>query len=279
MKAITNEIIKNFENYLYEEERSKNTRRKYIRDIRAFYEYVGSEELKKSDILEYKKYLCEKYLPVSVNSILSSLNALFMFMGRYDLKMKALKIQRRIFADKSKELTKSEYERLLSTAKHKKNDRLYYLMQTICATGIRISELRFITVSAVRFGKAEINCKGKLRTIFLPKSLCKILKSYIMKNNIKEGSVFVTKSGKPIDRSNVWSDMKKICASAGVSSEKVFPHNLRHLFARTYYSLKKDIVRLADVLGHTNIETTRIYTMETGLIHKKHMEKLGLVLC
>lgn len=210
---------------------------------------------------------------------MSSLNNFFNYSGWYEYKIKAVKIQKQIFARTEKELTKGEYERLLKAAKEKNNDRLYYLMQTICATGIRISELRFISVSAVKTGKAEINCKGKLRTVFLPKQLCRMLKEYVNRHSIAEGSVFVTRTGKPIDRSNVWSDMKRLCESAGVSREKVFPHNLRHLFARTYYSLQKDIVRLADILGHTNVNTTRIYTMETGNVHRKQMEKLGLLLC
>lgn len=193
--------------------------------------------------------------------------------------MKSLKIQKQIFASKEKELTKAEYNRLLEAAKSRKNERLYLLMQTICSMGIRVSELRFVTVAAVNCGVADINCKGKLRRVFLPKALCKILAQYIKKQKIKSGSVFVTKNGKQLDRSNIWSDMKKLCEFAGVSKDKVFPHNLRHLFARTYYSLQKDIVRLADILGHSSVNTTRIYTMETGEAHKKQIEKLGLLRC
>ncbi len=279
MKNITNEIVKKFELYLYEEEKSDNTIEKYMRDIRFFREWLGGKGVDKSVVLAYKKELCERYAPKSVNSILSSLNALFMYMNWYDLKVKTLKIQRRIFADKEKELIKAEYDRLLTAAKNKKNERLYYLMQTIGSTGLRISELKYVTCEAVNIGQATINCKGKIRQVFLPKQLCKMLKAYIKQQKIKSGSVFITKSGKPLDRSTVWKMLKGLCESANVARSKVFPHNFRHLFAKTFYSLQKDIVRLADILGHSSIETTRIYTMESGTEHIKLMQKLGLLRC
>ena len=279
MRKITNELIQKFKAYLIDEEKSSSTLEKYIRDIKVFMEWCKETELNKSIVLEYKQAIVEKYAPASVNSMLSSLNSFFAYNEWYDLKVKALKIQRQIFSSKDKELTKAEYERLLVAAKQKKNQRLYYLMQTICATGIRVSELKAITVSAVKSGQATINCKGKMRIVILPKQLCKMLKDYIRENNIKSGSVFVSKNGKPLDRSNIWSDMKKLCEIAGVSKDKVFPHNLRHLFARTYYSLQKDVVRLADILGHSNVNTTRIYTMETGEIHRQQIQKLGLLRC
>ena len=279
MRKITNELIQMFKIYLIDEEKSSSTLEKYIRDITVFMEWCKETKLNKSLVLEYKQELIEKYAPASVNSVLSSLNSFFVYNEWYDLKVKALKIQRQIFASKDKELTKAEYERLLTAAKQKKNQRLYYLMQTICSTGIRVSELKAITVSAIKCGQATINCKGKMRIVILPKQLCKMLKDYIKENNIKSGSVFVSKNGKPLDRSNIWSDMKKLCESAGVSKDKVFPHNLRHLFARTYYSIQKDVVRLADILGHSNVNTTRIYTMETGEIHRQQIQKLGLLRC
>ena len=279
MKKITNELIQKFKEYLIDEEKSSSTLEKYIRDITVFMEWCKETELSKSVVLEYKQDIIEKYAPASVNSILSSLNSFFAYNEWYDLKVKALKIQRQIFASKDKELTKAEYERLLVAARQKKNQRLYYLMQTICSTGIRVSELKAITVSAVKSGQATINCKGKMRIVILPKQLCKMLKDYIKENDIKSGPVFVSKNGKPLDRSNIWSDMKKLCESAGVSKNKVFPHNLRHLFARTYYSIQKDVVRLADVLGHSNVNTTRIYTMETGEIHRRQIQELGLLRC
>lgn len=274
---ITNELINNFKIYLYEEERSENTIEKYMRDIRFFREWLQDRCVDKSVVIEYKKELCKRYAVKSVNSILSSLNAFFVFMGWYDLKVKTLKIQRRIFADKSKELSKAEYERLLAAAKDKKNEWLYYLMQTIASTGLRVSEIKYVTVSAVNKGQAVINCKGKIRQIFLPKRLCQMLKEYIKSRNIKSGAVFVSKKGGPLDRSNIWKMLKALCEAAGVSKDKVFPHNFRHLFARTFYSLQKDIVRLADILGHSSVETTRIYTMESGTEHIRQLQKLGLL--
>lgn len=227
--------------------------------------------------MEYKEHLISAYAPRSVNSILSSLNSLFDYLGWHDCKVKTLKIQKQIFADTDKELTKSEYMRLLQAARN--NKRLYYLMQTICSTGLRVSELKYITYEAVQIGQANIRCKGKMRTVILPKQLCKILKGYIKEQNIKSGAVFITKTGKPLDRSNIWSDMKKLCDSAGVARSKVFPHNLRHLFARTFYSLQKDIVRLADILRHSSVNTTRIYTMESGDIHRRQIERMNLLYC
>ncbi len=279
MRTVTDENIKKFEEYLYAEERSCNTIEKYIRDIRFFRGRLQGGNVDKSALVKYKKELCERYAAKSVNSMLSSVNAFFVFMGWYDLKVKTLKIQRRIFSDKSKELSKPEYERLLAAAKNRKNKRLYYLMQTVASTGLRVSEIQYVTCEAVRQGQAVINCKGKIRQIFLPKKLCKMLLSYIKERNIKSGSVFVTKTGKPLDRSHIWKMLKSLCEAAGVSRDKVFPHNLRHLFARTFYSLQKDIVRLADILGHSNIETTRIYTMESGAEHRKLLQKLGLLRC
>lgn len=279
MRTVSDENIKKFEEYLYAEERSCNTIEKYIRDIRFFRGRLQGGNVDKSALVKYKKELCERYAAKSVNSMLSSVNAFFVFMGWYDLKVKTLKIQRRIFSDKSKELSKPEYERLLAAAKNRKNKRLYYLMQTVASTGLRVSEIKYVTCEAVRQGQAVINCKGKIRQIFLPKKLCKMLLSYIKERNIKSGSVFVTKTGKPLDRSHIWKMLKSLCEAAGVSRDKVFPHNLRHLFARTFYSLQKDIVRLADILGHSNIETTRIYTMESGAEHRKLLQKLGLLRC
>ena len=279
MRKITTETIKSFNDYLINEEKAAATVSKYLHDVGDFQIWLGEQELCKTAVLAYKSYLCERYAPASVNAALSSLNSFFNFMEWYDLRVKNLKIQKQIFASTDKELTKSEYDRLLQAAKQKKNERLYLLMQTICSTGIRVSEVRYVTVEAVARGIAEINCKGKRRQVFLPKQLCQILKQYIKEQKIKSGAVFVTKNGNPLDRSNIWSDMKKLCKAANVSEKKVFPHNLRHLFARTYYSLQKDIVRLADILGHSSVNTTRIYTMETGEIHRRQIQKLGLLRC
>lgn len=279
MRIITKKLIDTFKTYLLNEEKSSSTLEKYIRDILAFSVWLGTNEVTKGTVLEYKKYLIDNYAPASVNSILSSLNSFFGFNEWVDCKVKTLKIQRQLFVSSNKELTKTEYKQLLNAALSQHNKRLYMLMQTICATGIRVSELKYITVEAVKSGVATINCKGKMRVVMMTKDLCKQLNAYIKEQKIKSGSVFVSKNGRPLDRSNIWSDMKKLCETAGVSKEKVFPHNLRHLFARTYYSLEKDIVRLADILGHANVNTTRIYTMESGEIHMRQLQKLGLLLC
>ncbi len=279
MKNITMKNIENFKKYLQNEERAAATTEKYIRDISAFSVWLDGKEFDKGVVLAYKEYLIERYAPASVNSVLSSLNSFFRFMEWYDCHVKTLKIQRQIFAKSEKELTQAEYEKLLSAALRKNNRRLYYLMQTICSTGIRISELRYIDAAAVKNGQATIRCKGKMRIVLLPKQLCKMLKGYLKEQGITDGSVFRTKTGKPLDRSNIWKMLKALCESAGVSKDKVFPHNFRHLFARTYYSLQKDIVRLADILGHASVNTTRIYTMESGQIHRMQIQKLGLLRC
>ncbi len=279
MKKITNEHIENFKAYLQNEERSDATVEKYTRDIAAFHEWLNGREADKGAVLMYKSRLIEIYAPASVNSILSSLNSFFRFMDWHDCHVKTLKIQRQIFAKSERELTKAEYERLLNAARERGNQKLYYLMQTLCNTGIRISELRYIDVNAVKTGKATIRCKGKMRVVILTAPLCKMLKGYLKERGITAGSVFQTRTGRPLNRSNIWRMMKALCESAGVSRDKVFPHNFRHLFARTFYSIQKDVVRLADILGHSSINTTRVYTMETGAVHRRQMQKLGLLRC
>lgn len=279
MKKITDKTIKKFKEYLICEEKAKATAEKYIRDLTAFAEWLCGGELSKARVLEYKEYLIENYAPKSVNSILSSLNSFFDYSKQYALKVKTLKIQKQIFARKDKELTKAEYERILSAAQKKGNRKLYLLMQTICATGIRVSELKYICAESLKSGIAQVNMKGKLRVIIIPQELCKMLKRYAMEQKITSGSIFVTKTGRPLDRTNIWKLMKSLCESANVDKGKVFPHNLRHLFARTFYSIEKDIVRLADILGHSSVNTTRIYTMETWEICRRQVQRLGLLRC
>ncbi len=277
MRKITRDIMKKFKLYLYEEEKSENTIKKYMRDISFFAVWLQDRNIDKSVVLEYKRELIEKYAPSSVNSMLSSINALFLYMNWYDMKVKTLKIQRQLFADKDRELTKEEYQRLLTAAKANNNEQLFLLMQTIASTGIRISELSAISVEALKAGQAVINLKGKMRVVIIPEELCKRLLKYSMVHNIITGSIFVTKKGKPLDRTHIWRLMRSLCDMAGVAKEKVFPHNFRHLFARTYYSIQKDIVRLADILGHSSVNTTRIYTKESGSIHRKQIQTLGLL--
>lgn len=277
MKKITKELIKKFRRYLIEEEKAAATVEKYIRDINVFADWLGDKELDKETVLTYKENLIKNYAPASVNSVLSSLNSFFTFNEWYNLRVKNLKIQKQLFANKDNELTKEEYERLLTAAKSKGNEQLYFLMQTICSTGIRVSELCYISVESLKAQKAQINLKGKMRVVILPKELCKMLLKYSKEQNITSGSVFVSRNGKPLDRSNIWKMMKALCESAGVARAKVFPHNLRHLFARRFYSIQKDIVRLADILGHSSVNTTRIYTMETGETHRRQIQRLGLL--
>ena len=262
--------------YLIQEEKSDLTVEKYVRDVGRFRSWLGSRELSKQVILQYKAALTEQYAVTSVNSILSALNCYFGYLGRHDCRVKIIKQQRQIFLAEEKELTRAEYVRLIRAAKGK--PRLCLLMQTICATGVRVSEHRFITVEAARAGCAQVRMKGKSRVVFLPKKLCAVLLKYAKEQKIKQGSIFVTASGKPMNRCNIWAEMKKLCSAARVSREKVFPHNLRHLFARIYYAMEHDIVRLADILGHSSIDTTRIYTMESGKTHKRQIERMNLVI-
>ena len=279
MKNITDALIQKYKEYLCTEEKSEATIEKYIRDITAFKKWLAEQILNKQKVLDYKNYLIQNYAPASVNSVISSMNSFFEFCNWYEMRIKTIKIQKQIFAKAERELTKAEYTRLLIAAQSKKQNRLHLLLQTICSTGIRISELKFITVESLKNETAEISCKGKLRYVFLPRSLCKALAKYAKQQKIRSGSIFVSRNGNPLDRSNVWSEMKKLCDVAGVSRNKVFPHNLRHLFAKVYYSVQKDIVRLADILGHSSINTTRIYTKESGEIHRVQIQKLGLLRC
>ncbi len=266
-----------FRHWLGGNEKAVATIDKYLHDMITFLHWLDGRELTKAEVLAYKERLQALYAPVSVNCVLSSLNSFFACMEWYELRVRLLKIQRKTYLESEKELTKTEYTRLLRAAQRQGRGRLYWLMQTICSTGIRVSELHFWTVEAVRRGYADIACKGKRRRVWLPADLQRALKQYTVKNKIQSGPVFVTKTGRPLDRTNIWSEMKKLCREAGVSERKVFPHNLRHLFARTHYTAYKDIVRLADILGHTNVNTTRIYTMESGETHCRQIQRLGLV--
>lgn len=262
---------------LKSEEKSTLTIEKYIRDVRAFVRWLDGREVDKTTVLDYKAYLCKRYAVSSVNSVISSINNFFNGMQMYSLRVKTIKTQKQLFTTKDKELTKNEYERLLSCAKERGQIRLYLIMQTICSCGIRISELQFITAESLKIETADIACKGKNRRVILPSKLCKMLVKYTKEQKINSGPVFVSGNGNPLNRSNIWHDMKALCRQAGVPEAKVFPHNLRHLFARTYYSVQKDVVRLADILGHSNVNTTRIYTIESGEIHRRQIQSLGLI--
>lgn len=275
-RILTRSEISGFHAYLIREEKSAATVEKYLRDAAAFLAFVGQSAVTKEAVMAYKKALLERgYAVRSINSMLASLNSLLGFLGWSDCKVKSLKTQRQTYCAEEKELTRAEYLRLLKAAE--KRPQLHLLMQTICGTGIRVSELRYFTVEAVRRGEITVRCKGKTRTILLPGKLRKKLLDYAERNGIGAGTIFLTKKGNPLNRSNIWAQMKRLCAAAGVQASKVFPHNLRKLFARTFYGIEKDIAKLADILGHSSINTTRIYIMTTGTEHRQKMERLGLV--
>lgn len=272
------EQITAFERYLRTEERSSGTIEKYLQDVRAFAVWLNGRIVTKETAAGWKEHLLDRhYAPVTINSMLAAINAFFRFVGWEDCRVKFLKIQRRMFREASRELSREEYDRLLSTAHTLGRDRLALLMETICASGIRVSEVRYITVEAARQGQTEIALKGKIRTILLPDKLCRKLLKYARHKKIASGEIFRTESGKSLGRRQIWAEMKQLCKYAGVAPSKVFPHNLRHLFATTFYRACRDISRLADVLGHSSIETTRIYLLTTGSEQVKQMDQLGLV--
>ena len=277
-RFITAKVIAEFKEHLILEERSKITVEKYIRDVKAFAKYTQNSAITKETVIAYKKYLQENYAVRSVNSMLASINSLFMFLGWHDLRVKSLKLQQQVFCPEEKELTKAEYTRLCRAAERKHNERLNLILQTICGTGIRVSELQYITVEAVKQGEAVVNCKAKTRSVFIVKELKQKLLRYAAEQNIKSGMIFVTRTGKPISRTNIWREMKALCKEANVNPQKVFPHNLRHLFARVFYGIEKDIAKLADILGHSSINTTRIYIISTGTEHRQRMENMHLIL-
>ena len=277
-RIVSTAQIAAFKVLLVSEEKSAATTEKYIRDVKAFAEYMQNNEITKESVLAYKKHIQQNYAVRSVNSMIASINGFFSFLCWYDLKVKAFKIQRQVFCSEEKELTKPEYLRLCRAADEKRNERLKLILQTICGTGIRVSELRYITVEAVKNGEAVVNCKSKTRVIFIVKELRKKLLRYAAEQNIKTGMIFITKAGKPINRINIWREMKSLCKAANVNPQKVFPHNLRHLFARVFYGIEKDIAKLADILGHSSINTTRIYIISTGTEHRRRMENMHLIL-
>lgn len=276
--TLTPERIRRYAAHLLERERAAGTVRKYAADLTGLYQWLAGRPLTKAALIEWKADIIGRYAPASVNSKLAAVNGFLSFSGHPELTLRQLRIQRAVFCDTDQELNRTEYARLVSTAREEGCERLALVIQTICATGIRVSELRFITAEAVRAGRAEVSGKGKRRTVFLPNPLRRVLEKYLQKQKRTAGAVFVTRNGRPLDRSNIWRDMKRLCGRAGVAPGKVFPHNLRHLFARTYYSMEKDLSRLADLLGHSSVNTTRIYTMESGGVHARQMERLGLVL-
>ena len=275
---LTEQAFDQFEDYLRHDEREESTIEAYLRSLTRFAEWADGRAVTKELAMEWKAALAEAgYRPISVNAMLAAVNKFFTCMGREDCKVKYLKLQRQMFRKSEKDLSKEEYQRLVQAAREKGDLRMELILETICATGIRVGELKYITVEAVRAGVAEIALKGKIRTILLPHRLCRKLQKYAEQQKIASGKIFLTQDGLPVSRQSIWTRMKALCEAAGVERSKVFPHNLRSLFARSFYGSCHDVVRLADVLGHSSIETTRIYLMSTGKEYLRQLDKLGLV--
>lgn len=277
-RKLTAAMIEAYDHKLKEDEHAAATREKYLRSICAFAAWLGAESVTKDAVTEWKARLIEqRQAPSTVNAALAALNGLFLFLGWEDCRTKFLKVQRRIFRAPDRELTRAEYDRLLAAAESTGDARLALLMESICATGIRVSEVKYLTVEAASQGRAEVSLKGKIRTILLPAKLCRKLLKYAKKQKIAHGEIFLTTGGGCMDRRQIWAAMKRLCRKAGVAPSKVFPHNLRHLFATAYYRVYHDIVKLADMLGHSSIETTRIYLISSGQEHQRQLERLGFV--
>ena len=277
-RIMTIELLDRFAQYLREEERSDATLEKYLREVRQFFLWLSGAQVSKTAVSQWKEYLLShQYHPSTINGKLTALDRFRSYCGWQDCRVKQLKLQRQLFRQEHRELNRYEYGRLIAAAVRQGNERLALLIETICATGIRVSEVKYITLDAVHQSKAEVFLKGKIRTILIPGKLCRKLKKYAQKNKITSGELFLTRSGRTLSRKQIWSEMKALCEKAGVEASKVFPHNLRHLFARTFYNACRDVVKLADVLGHSAIETTRIYLVSTGAEHTRMLEQLNLV--
>lgn len=276
-RKITEETLAAFARQLGEEERSPATLEKYLREVRQFAAFLGGREVTRELAAAWREELSARQSPATVNGKLTALDRLLASLGWEDCRVKHLRVQRQLFRDSARELSREEYARLVETARRLGRGRLSLLMETICATGIRVSEVRYITAEAVREGRTEIALKGKIRTILLPGKLCRKLEKYARQKKITSGELFLTRSGRPMSRKQIWAEMKGVCRAAGVAPSKVFPHNLRHLFARCFYRVSRDVAKLADVLGHSSIETTRIYLISTGAEHMKILSRMHLI--
>lgn len=275
---ITQNHVEAFREYLLQDEKSRNTISKYMHDIQIFLQFLNGEAIDKEKTLSYKEFLERRYAISSANSMLAAINSFLRFLGLHTYCVRQFRIQRKVYSSEKIELSREEYARLVATAKRQGNEKLALIIQTICGTGIRVSELPYVTVEAAKKGEAMVSCKGKIRVVFIVPSLRKKLLSFAKQNGIYAGEIFVTKTGRSMHRSNIWRDMKQLCEASNVLPDKVFPHNLRHLFARTFYKMAKDISKLSDILGHTSIDTTRIYIMTTGMEHRREMERMRLVI-
>ena len=276
-RKITEETLAAFARQLGEEERSPATLEKYLREVRQFAAFLGGREVTRELAAAWREELSARQSPATVNGKLTALDRLLAFLGWEDCRVKHLRVQRQLFRDSARELSREEYARLVETARRLGRGPLSLLMETICATGIRVSEVSYITAEAVREGRTEIALKGKIRTILLPGKLCRKLEKYARQKKITSGELFLTRSGRPMSRKQIWAEMKGVCRAAGVAPSKVFPHNLRHLFARCFYRVSRDVAKLADVLGHSSIETTRIYLISTGAEHARTLDQLRLI--
>lgn len=275
---LTAERIAAYGRYLKQEERTPATLEKYLRDVRAFALWLDGRPVTREAVTGWKeRLLAERRAPSTVNAALSALNGLFRFLGWEGCRARFVKVQRRLFRDPARELSRTDYDRLITAARELGRERLALVMETICATGVRVSELRYLTVEAVQRGRAEISLKGKVRVILIPTKLARKLLKYAKKNKTVSGEIFLTGNGKSLSRRQIWAEMKRLCVQAGVEPSRVFPHNLRHLFATAYYRAYRDIAKLADVLGHSSIETTRIYLLTSGAEHQRQLDRLGLV--
>lgn len=278
-RLISENLIQEFKQFLFREERSPGTVEKYLRDMHVFCTWLGDQAVTKEAAIGWKEHLQEEhYAPATINSMLAALNAFFCYMNWSDCRVKSLRLQRRLFRDQTLELSRAEYELLVNAAYSLEKERLGLLLETLGSTGMRVSELQYVTVEAVRYGRVDISLKGKIRTILLPTKLCRKLQKYAQRQKIAFGEIFVTKSGRGLSRKQIWAEMKWLCRKAGVDAKKVFPHNLRHLFARAFYKACKDIAKLADVLGHSSIETTRIYLLASGKEHVRQINRLNLII-
>lgn len=278
MNTIRKKDLEEFKRYLRGNERSAGTIEKYLRDVSVFAAYLDGRPALKALAVQWKEHLiAEGYKPVTVNSMIAAVNAFFCFWGREECRIKPLRVQKRMFRETARELSVEEYTKLVHTAYELKQERLGLLLETMAGTGIRVSEIQYMTVESVRLGRAEISLKGKIRMIIIPEKLKKKLMKYAKTQKIRSGKIFITRSGRAMDRRQIWSEMKTLCQKAGISATKVFPHNLRHLFAQTFYRVHKNVMNLADVLGHSSVETTRLYLMSTGSEHIRQVERLGLI--
>ena len=278
-RLITEQSILDYRDHMLRRERSRGTVENYLRGVRGFAAWLGGAPVGERSAGEWKRALLRRGCrPRTVNAKLAAVHSFFHFMGWRGLETRALKIQRRLFREDSRELTREEYQRLLSAARSGGNDRLALVMEAICATGIRVSEVRYLTVEAARRGRAEVYLKGKIRTILIPNKLCRKLLHYAKGKKITSGEIFLTRGRKPLSRKQIWAELKRLCQRAGVAPSKVFPHNLRHLFARCFYRATRDMAQLADVLGHASVDTTRIYLISTGAEHARVLDRLQLML-